>query len=286
MKKNMDTGMDKVRSILRNYGIHPAKRFGQSFLEDQNIIKKIINMSDINDDDVVVEIGAGLGLMTDCLVSKAKKVIAVDIDKRMIDVLQDRFKNKPQVEIVQGDILSYNFSVCQAEHASGKLRIIGNIPYNISTQILFRLLEFHRHIFSMVLMFQKEVADRIMASPGSKEYGIPSVIISMYGMPSQIMTVPASCFYPKPKVISAVIKIIMREKPLVDLADDDFFYKVVKIAFSKRRKTILNNLRSADLPGNSEEKINAVLKKVGIDRNRRGETLSVEEFGRLSNALW
>ena len=145
---------------------------------------------------------------------------------------------------------------------------------------------FRRHIISLELMFQKEEVDRIVASPGTKEYGIPSVLVSMFATPSREMNVPASCFFPQPKVASSVIKIVMREKPLVELADEHFFSKIVKIAFSMRRKTILNNLRSADLPFSSDKEIEILLNHAGIEGRRRGETLSAEEFGRLSNVFY
>lgn len=278
--------MHTVRSIIRKYDIHPRRNLGQSFLEDKNIIQKIIDLVEINPEDTIVEIGAGLGIMTDYLAAKAGKVIAIDIDQQMISILQERLKHHSQVKIIAKDVLSYDFSTCLSGGTQGKLKIVGNIPYNISTQILFHLLAFRQHIDSMVLMFQKEVVDRIVAFPGTKTYGIPSVFVSMYGIPSREFTVPASCFYPRPSITSAVLKIILREKPFIELADDAFFLRMVKIAFSKRRKTILNNLRLAGLPGCSEEEIEALLKQTGIEGGRRGETLSPEEFGRLSNAFF
>ena len=277
--------MTTVRKILRDYNVLPRKRLGQSFLEDKNIISKIVYAADIKDNDTVVEIGAGLGVMTELLALQARKVIAIDIDPRMINILQERFKDRPKVSVIERDVLSYDFSSSLDGDARGKIKIVGNIPYNISTQILFRLVEFRHQISSMVLLFQKEVVDRITASPGSKDYGIPSVIVSMYAHASREMNVPASCFYPQPTVTSSLIKIVMREKPPIEPVDDEFFVRIVKVAFSKRRKTILNNLRSADLPGYSEEKLNLLLKEIDIDGRRRGETLSIAEFVRLSNAL-
>ena len=279
--------MTTVRKILKDYGIRPRKCLGQSFLEDKNIIGKIVNAADLKDDDTVVEIGAGLGIMTELLASRVRKVIAIDIDPRMINILQESFRDRPQVSVIERDVLSYDFSSALEGDARGKIKIVGNIPYNISTQILFRLMEFRRHILSMTLLFQKEVTDRLIASPGGKDYGIPSVIVAMYAHVSREMNVPAGCFYPQPKVTSSLIKIVMREKSLFELADDDFFSKVVKIAFSKRRKTLLNNLRGADLlPCCSEDELAFLLGEIDIDGKRRGETLSVAEFAKLSNALF
>jgi len=279
--------MTTVRKILREYGVRPRKRLGQSFLEDKNIISKIVKAADIKDYDTVVEIGAGLGIMTELLASSARKVIAIDIDPRMINILQERFRERPRVSVINIDVLSYDFSSVVDEETQDKIKVIGNIPYNISTQILFRLLEYRRQIHSMTLLFQKELADRITASPGGKDYGIPSVIVSMYACASREMNVPPSCFYPRPMVISSLVKMVMLEKPLFEAVSDDFFLKVVKAAFSKRRKTLLNNLRSSDLLyGCSEDELASLLAKIGIDGKRRGETLSVAEFARLSNAFF
>jgi 16S rRNA (adenine1518-N6/adenine1519-N6)-dimethyltransferase len=278
--------MATVRSILKDYGIRPRKSLGQSFLEDKNVINKIILAADIHDQDIVVEIGAGLGIMTEIMASQAGKVIAIDVDPRMTAILRQRLQDQPRVEIMEKDVLTCDFSTLQSDGKASEFKVIGNIPYNISTPILFHLLTFRRHITAMVLMFQKEVVDRLVASPGTKEYGIPSVLISMFAVPTRELNVPAICFYPQPKVASSVIKIVTREKPLFDLADEHFFSKIVKIAFSMRRKTILNNLRAADLPLSSDKEIEFLLKQAGIEGRRRGETLSPEEFGRLSNVLY
>ena len=277
--------MTTPRNILKKYGIRPLKRLGQSFLIDNNITKKIVMISDIKSGDIVVEIGSGLGIMTAIIAQEAKRVIALEIDKYMVDILREELKNHSNVEIVQTDVLKYDFSSAYSESPSEKLKVIGNIPYNISSQILFRLIQFRDYISSMVLMFQKEVAERIIAPPGTKEYGILSVIVSMYAKPSLEVSVPGSCFYPKPNVDSSVLKLTIREAPLFDIKNPDFFSKVVKTAFSKRRKTLLNNLKDSDLLKASKKDITDILELLNIDGNRRGETLTVEEFGKLSNAL-
>jgi 16S rRNA (adenine1518-N6/adenine1519-N6)-dimethyltransferase len=278
--------MTTIRKILRDHGIRPLKRLGQSFLEDINVINKIIGISNIQEDDTVVEIGAGVGIMTELIAEKVRKVIALDIDPRMVGILRERLAGYHQVDVIKGDVLKYDFSSVDHELPSRKIKVIGNIPYNISSQILFHLLAYRQHISSMILMFQKELADRLIASPGTKEYGIPTVLVSIYTECFREMVIPRSCFYPEPKVTSTVMKIIIREKPLMDLNDHDFFVKIVKIAFSKRRKTLLNNLRSSPLLGYSEREVVTALKKSGIDGVRRGETLTAEELGKLSNALY
>ena len=283
--------MTSPRSILKKYGIHPFKGLGQSFLIDNNITAKIVKISDINNDDIVVEIGAGLGVMTAMIAEHAQKVIALEIDQKLLNVLQEELKDFSNIEILKQDVMKYDFSSVFGEvreHAGDlrKLKVIGNIPYNISSQILFRLIGFRDYISTIVLMFQKEVAERIMASPGTKEYGLLSVINSMYTLPSRVTMVPASCFYPKPKVDSAVLKMIVRETPLFETKNADLFFKVVKTAFSKRRKTLLNNLKSSDLLQSSKMDIDKILNELEIDGQRRGETLTVEEFGKLSNAIF
>jgi len=278
--------MTTVRKIIRDYGATPRKSLGQSFLEDKNVIAKIVDVADIRNDDTIVEIGAGLGIMTELMADRAKKIIAIDIDARMINILRERFKDRQQVVIIEQDVLSYDFSSALGEDSAGRIKVVGNVPYNISTQILFRLLEFRHHISSAVILFQKEVADRITASPGSKDYGIPSVFVALYAQAYREMNVPASCFFPPPKVTSTLVKFIMRNEPLAQISDEKFFEKIVKVAFSKRRKTILNNLLRASLPGCSKENLVSLLKEIDIDGKRRGETLSVEEFAHLSNAIF
>ncbi len=278
--------MSTVRSILKEHHIHPYKRLGQSFLEDKNIINKIIAAANIHDQDIVVEIGAGLGILTAGLAAKARKVFAIDVDPRMAAILRERLREQRNVEIIEKDILTCEFSTFLSATEPGKLKVIGNIPYNISTQILINLIKYRRYIASMLLLFQREVADRIIALPGTKEYGIPTVIVGMYAVAKREMNVPASCFYPPPQVTSSLLQIAVREKPLVALADDAFFHRIVKMAFSHRRKVLLNNLRVLLNEGYAEEELVLLLNGLGIEGRRRGETLSPGEFGILSNALF
>ena len=277
--------MTSPRDILKKYGIRPYKGLGQSFLIDNNITEKIVNVLDVKDNDTVVEIGAGLGVMTAMIAKQAREVIALEIDPELLGVLNEELKDVPNVDILNRDVLKYDFPLPLEDIGFRKLKVIGNIPYNISSQILFRLIEFRDHVSSMILMFQKEVAERIMASPGTREYGLLSVITSMYTIPSKVVMVPATCFYPRPKIDSTVLKMVVREKPRFEVKNADFFFKLVKTALSKRRKTLLNNLRSSDLLQLSKADIDKTLNMLEIDGQRRGETLTVEEFGRLSNAI-
>jgi 16S rRNA (adenine1518-N6/adenine1519-N6)-dimethyltransferase len=271
--------MSSVRKILTQYDVRPRKRLGQSFLEDGNMIRRIADLVEAASNETVVEIGAGLGLLTSELAQKTTgRLIALEIDPRLVSALRDRFSGNARVEIVPGDVMDYDFS---SALPGGKITVIGNIPYHISTPILFRLLKCRRSISVMVLMFQKELADRIMALPGNKEYGIPSVVIARYATTTRAMNVPPSCFYPEPGVVSSVLRIVMHEDQITP-EDESFFLKTGKAAFAQRRKTQWNNLRAAGYP---EETLERVLAKTGVKGIRRAETLTVDEFGLLAAEL-
>jgi 16S rRNA (adenine1518-N6/adenine1519-N6)-dimethyltransferase len=277
--------MTTARRILKDRGMRPKKRLGQSFLQDQNIMRKIIAVLDIQSDQTVVEIGAGLGFMTALAAEQARHVIALEVDPSLVMILKDKFKDYRNVEIIQQDVLKYDFSSAVRENAEKNIKILGNVPYYIASPILFRLLDFRRCLSTVVLLLQKEMVDRITAFPGTKDYGIPSVILSMFFRTSREMDVPGSCFYPEPRVNSAVLKMTVRNRPLAVLSDEDLFSRIVRTAFSKRRKTLLNNLRSGPWPGYDEGKISDILQETDIDGGRRAETLSAAEFGLLSNAF-
>jgi 16S rRNA (adenine1518-N6/adenine1519-N6)-dimethyltransferase len=271
--------------ILRNKGIRPLKRLGQTFLDDRKMIEKILAVLDVQRDDVVIEIGAGTGVMTEKIAKKAFKVVAIEIDPYLINILKEILSDYHNVDIVHADVLNFDFSSIHSLLPSGKVKIIGNIPYHISSQILFRLIDYRDNISFMVLMFQKELADRICAYPGSKIYGIPSVLVDMYTVCSYELNVPGQCFYPKPRVTSSVLKLVIRDRPKIDIKDHAFFVKIVRLAFSKRRKVLFNNLRGLLEQGYSEEEINEALQNSGVDGRKRGETLAAVELGALSNAL-
>jgi 16S rRNA (adenine1518-N6/adenine1519-N6)-dimethyltransferase len=276
--------MTSPKEIMRKKGLHPLRRYGQSFLQDKNMIAKIVDAADIRKGDTVLEIGPGLGIMTGLIAERAKEVIAIEIDPYMVNILTETLSDQANLKIIQTDVLTYDLADALPESSPEKLNVIGNVPYNISTPILFHLMAFRKKIKSITIMLQKEVADRLAASPGTKTYGIPSVVVSMYAQVIPVMNVPPECFYPKPKVTSSVIRIDIRESPLVELRSEDFFSAMVKTAFSQRRKTLFNNLKGIKLPDRDAD-ISSALDKAGIDGKRRAETLSVTEFGRLSNAL-
>jgi 16S rRNA (adenine1518-N6/adenine1519-N6)-dimethyltransferase len=242
-----------------------------------NIVRRIVELSEPAGDETVVEIGAGLGFMTEELAKKAGRVIALEVDPRLAAILRERFTGQERVEVLQADVLKYDFSsACPGE----RIKVVGNVPYHISSPILFRLLDYRHSISSMTLMFQKELADRIAASPGTKSYGIPSVMVAKYMRATSVLTVPPTCFYPVPDVVSSVLRIVVRQEP--HLPNEALFAKIVRAAFARRRKTLWNNLREIGFP---DDIVDRIFTASGIDRTRRAETLSVEEFSRLT-AAW
>ena len=277
--------MTTPKEILNQYGIKPNKKLGQSFVIDVNVINRITDAANISQDDIVVEIGAGIGVLTENIARKAKKVIAVEIDRNLVEVLKDKLGRYDNVEVHSGDILKFDFNCISGIHNS-KIKVIGNVPYNISSPLIFRLISFRPVISVFILMLQKEIVQRLASVPDNKIYGVPSVVLQMFASVEKIFDVPSTCFYPQPKVESSMVKGVFRKKSLVPLQDEIFFTGLVKAAFAQRRKMLINNLKNSKLLVDIEEaKIKEVLSSAGIDGKRRGETLSVEEFGKLSNLL-
>lgn len=281
--------------ILKKYQVQPLKRLSQSFLRDDNIARKIVLAADLQKTDIVLEIGAGHGILTRLMAPEARQVIAVDIDPAMIAILEKETERSQDgnVRIILADILKMDISrlhmdiagLCE-ELPGQQLKVIGNIPYAISTEILFHLLSHRRAISQTVLMVQREVADRLTGLPGTKAYGVPTVLLSMHARLIKLFDVSSQCFYPRPRVTSSVISLTFRERPRVDLLDEAFFTRIVKTAFSSRRKTLWNNLRSAAWLNIEADKLKAVLASCGLDEQIRGEALPVEIFGVLSNKLF
>lgn len=277
--------MSSPRETINRYQIKPRKKMGQSFLIDQNVIRNIASLADINKNDILIEIGAGIGVLTENMAQHAGKLIAVELDYKLVEILKEKLAKYDNVAIHSGDILKYNFyNIPRAENQ--KISVVGNVPYNITSPVLFHLLSFRKIIKKFILMFQKEVVQRLVAAPGGKEYGVPSVILQMFADVQKMMDVQASCFYPRPKIESSIIKGIFLEKPVVELTDEDFFIRLVRDSFAQRRKMMINNLKKSKLLANiPEAHIRDVMTSVNIDPHRRGETISVEEFGILSNTL-
>jgi 16S rRNA (adenine1518-N6/adenine1519-N6)-dimethyltransferase len=280
--------MSSPLSLLRKHGIRPRKRLGQCFLCDPNILEKIVRIAGVRDTDTVVEIGSGIGVLTAMIARTARRVVALELDRLLVGVLQQELGGFENVEIVHTDVLQFDFSsVCAGpvrENRRERIKVIGNVPYNLSSQIVLRLLEYRRCLDRVVLMLQREVAERLAAPPGTKDYGPLSVYVSLFTEPTLETRVPAGCFYPRPDVESRVIRLDVREEPLCRVDDMDFFRRLVRTSFSKRRKTLLNNLKCSQLPVTADQ-ISTALSALGIDGVRRAETLSVPEFAALSNFL-
>ena len=280
--------MPSPLSLLRKYGIRPRKRLGQCFLCDLNIMGKIVGIAGVRDTDTVVEIGSGIGVLTAMIARTARRVVALEVDRFLVEVLRNELGGLANVEIVHTDVLEFDFSsVCTGPMTEGRkerIKVIGNVPYNLSSQIVLRLLEYRNCLDRVVLMLQREVAERLAAPPGTKDYGILSVYVALFTEPTLENKVPAGCFYPRPDVESRVLRLDVRDKPLCRVDDMDFFRHLVRSAFSKRRKTLLNSLKSSPLPVTADQ-ISAALSAIGIDGVRRAETLSVHEFAALSNFL-
>ncbi|HEX9020940.1 MAG TPA: 16S rRNA (adenine(1518)-N(6)/adenine(1519)-N(6))-dimethyltransferase RsmA [Nitrospirota bacterium] len=257
--------------------IRAKKSLGQNFLRDPHYLGRIADAAKIGGEDLVLEIGPGLGHLTRVLAARARKVLAIELDDRLIPHLQNEFRSVQNVEFVHADALEYPYG-----SLSGAWKVVANLPYYISTPIIQELLAHSGKFISLTLMLQKEVAERIAAQPGGKEYGYLSVLVQYYTVPRMEFKVPPGAFTPRPEVDSTVITLILRSSPAVPVRDEAFFFRVVKAAFSQRRKTLRNALRQLDIP---REKMDMTGDAAGIDLSRRAETLTVDEYGILSDFL-
>lgn len=288
MQKDIATPI-RTQEILKKYGFSFKKSLGQNFLIDPNILRNIVSHADLTKDSAAIEIGPGIGALTEHLARAAGKVVAFEIDQRLLPVLADTLSPYDNVEVIHADILEVDVKQIFEEQLQDykDVMVVANLPYYVTTPILLKLLMDRLPIRGLVVMMQKEVADRITASPGTKAYGSLSIAIQYYMQTEIAMIVPKAVFMPQPNVDSAVIKLTRREVPPVQVIDEEFLFKVSRGSFVQRRKTIINNLQSS-LPNGKAKKdlIIQALEKVGVDPTRRGETLSIEEFGKLSNELY
>lgn len=271
-----------IRSIQEKFGFTFKKGLGQNFLTSQNVLEEIVDAAEI--DSGVIEVGPGFGVLTSELAKNSNKVVTIEIDERLLDVLEYTLSDYDNVKIVNADILKLDLhKLIQEEFGDEKVSIAANLPYYITTPIITKLLEEKLPLKNIVVMVQKEVALRMAAKPSSKDYGAITVLCQYYTEPSVVTNAPASLFVPPPKVDSAVLKLKIREKPAVQVQDEKMFFRVVKAAFSQRRKTLLNCLCSNfSFP---KEEMSALLEGVGIMPSRRGETLSLQEFADISDAI-
>lgn len=272
-----------IREIRERHGFKFSKSLGQNFLTDKNIIDKIIGAADIGEEDLVVEIGPGIGVLTAEAAQRAGKVIAVEIDRNLVPILEETLSAYPNIEIVNEDILKTDLNRIIRDTGYKKAKIIGNLPYYITTPIIMGLLERGVRAESIVVMMQKEVAERVRSGPGSKAYGALSVAVQYYCTAEVVASVPKEVFVPAPKVDSAVLKLNIREDKPVDLLDEKMFFRCVKAGFGQRRKTLSNSLQGAC--GADKEEVKRCLQALGIDERRRAETLSLKEFADIANCF-
>lgn len=251
----------------------PKKHLGQNFLFDPTILKRIIEVSEITKDDTVVEIGPGPGRLTKILADKVKKLIAIELDKDLFKKLKGSFIAYRNVELVHDDALKFPYE------SIGKFKVVANIPYYITTPIIFRLIDARKNLRSMTLTIQKEVAERIAAGPGGKDYGVLSIMVQYHAKPELKFLIPKEAFSPVPKVDSAVIHLAMLDKPCVSVTDEELFFSIIRKAFSQRRKTLANSLKGLS------NNIKGVLENAGIDAKQRPETLSLQDFANISDLL-
>lgn len=283
----MSSSLEDTKFLLKKYHIIANKRLGQNFLIDDQVIEGIINISDINKEDLIIEIGPGLGTLTSKLLEKAGKVIAIELDEKMVKILNDRFKLYNNFKLLNNDILKVDLEKLISENIENldKVKIVANLPYYITTPIIMKLLEDKLNIESITVMVQKEVADRITAKPGEKLSGAITYSVNYYAEAENMIFVDKNSFIPAPEVDSEVIKLQIRKKPTVNVLNEEIFFKIIKASFMQRRKTLLNGLMNSGLI-NDKNKIKELLNKIGIDVNVRGETLTIEQFAELSNLIY
>ncbi|QXM07382.1 16S rRNA (adenine(1518)-N(6)/adenine(1519)-N(6))-dimethyltransferase RsmA [Crassaminicella indica] len=274
-----------TKEIVNKYGFKFSKSLGQNFLIDENILEKIVDGAEVEKDDIVIEVGPGIGTLTQVLAERAKKVIAIEIDQTLIPILSETLRDYDNVEVIHKDVLKLDIHRLIEEKCEGKaVKVIANLPYYVTTPIIMKFLEEKVPLKNMVVMIQKEVADRMQAKPNTKDYGALSVAVQYYCDPEIITKVPRSVFIPQPKVESTVIRLTVLKTPRVHVKDEKMLFAVVRAAFGKRRKTLLNALSNSPLPI-EKESIKKALEHSGIEERRRGETLTIEEFAKLADTL-
>ena len=272
--------------ILQKYTFNFQKKFGQNFLIDEHVLDKIIRAAEITKDDYVLEIGPGIGTMTQYLACAAREVTAVEIDRALIPILEDTLKEYDNVSIINEDILKVDIAALAKEKNGGRpIKVVANLPYYITTPIIMGLFESHVPLESITVMVQKEVADRMQVGPGTKDYGALSLAVQYYAEPYIVANVPPNCFMPRPAVGSAVIRLTRHQKPPVEVMDEKLMFRLIRASFNQRRKTLANGLKNSGELNLSKEVITAAIEKLGKGSSVRGEALDLEEFARLTNII-
>jgi 16S rRNA (adenine1518-N6/adenine1519-N6)-dimethyltransferase len=274
--------LTETRRLLLTHGLRPKKRLGQSFLVDPTVLRRILDAAELRESDWILEIGAGIGTLTRALAGRCDRIIAVEIDPGLFQILERLFEGQGQVTLVRGDARHLDLSSLVGE---GRWKVVANLPYAIVTPLITRLLEASHRFSLFLLMVQQEVAERLTASPGTKAYGSLSVLAQYYTEVRTVLRVPRTAFYPRPQVDSAVVKFTVLPSPRVAPADPPLFFRLVRAAFAHRRKTLINALRHARWDSLDRQEIGAALERASIDPSRRGETLSVREFQRLADEM-
>lgn len=280
------SSLEETKYILKKYNTKANKRLGQNFLINDNAIQEIVNAAGISAEDLIIEIGPGLGTLTSKLLEKVGKVIAVELDENMIKILKDRFKLYENFILINEDILKIDLKKLIEENLNDlkNVKIVANLPYYITTPIIMKLLEDRLNINSITVMVQKEVADRIAEKPGEKLSGAITYSVNYYAIPEKVTLVGKESFIPSPEVDSEVIKLNIRKEPPVKVENEEMFFKLIKVSFMQRRKTLLNALTNSGLITN-KEKLKQVLEKMNLDLNIRGEKLTLEQYAKLANLI-
>ena len=272
--------------VIKGHDFNFQKRFGQNFLIDERVLEKIISAAEINEDDFAIEIGPGIGTLTQALAEKAGRVVAVEIDDKLIPILNENLKEYDNVDIIHDDIMKVDIAGLVKEKNDGKpAKIVANLPYYITTPIIMGLFEKHVPMISATVMVQKEVADRMAAGPGTKDYGALSLAVQYYSKPVFAANVPPNCFMPRPKVGSAVVSLICYDKPPVDVKNEALLFDIIHASFQQRRKTLVNSLSNNAKITSSKETIAKAIADAGFDEKIRGEALTLSEFARLADLL-
>ena len=273
--------------VLQKYQFNFQKKYGQNFLIEPQVLETIVDAAHIQTDDCVLEIGPGIGTMTQYLAEQAREVVAVEIDKALIPILHDTLSEYPNVTIINEDILKVDLEKLVKEKNDGRpVKVVANLPYYITTPIIMQLFESHVPLHSITIMVQTEVAQRMKVGPGTKDYGALSLAVQYYSRPEIITHVPPTCFIPRPNVGSTVIRLTRYEKPPVEAADESFLFSLIRASFNQRRKTLVNGLGNASGLNLSKAQITEALEQMGLPANVRGETFTLEQFARLSELLY
>ncbi len=272
--------------VIQKYNFDFQKRFGQNFLIDEHVIEKIMKAADLTEEDCILEIGPGIGTMTQYLAEVVREVIAVEIDKNLIPILKDTLSGYSNIIIRNEDILKVDINTLVNEHNQGKpIKVVANLPYYITTPIIMGLFEKHVPLESMIVMVQKEVAERMQVGPGTKDYGALSLAVQYYAEPEIVANVPQNCFIPRPNVGSAVIKLTRHKQPPVKTKDEAALFRMIRASFNQRRKTLINSLRNASDLSYEKEEIEMALRQMELPLTIRGEALNLEQFARLTDIL-